>query len=77
MTKSLEHLAVSGSVKLAVVCAVLFLTAHVQGAEAKHKAVVSIIIDDIGYRYEDGRNIIMLPAALTIAVLPNAPKGNN
>lgn len=35
--------------------------------------VISIIIDDIGYRLEEGRAIINLPSELTYAVLPDAP----
>ncbi|MEO1896354.1 MAG: divergent polysaccharide deacetylase family protein [Cycloclasticus sp.] len=38
------------------------------------RAVISIIIDDIGYRSEEGREMINLPGDLTYAVLPNAPK---
>lgn len=44
------------------------------GLEAKPQTVISIIIDDIGYRADDGREMINLPAKLTFAVLPNAPK---
>ncbi|HIG79095.1 MAG TPA: divergent polysaccharide deacetylase family protein [Cycloclasticus sp.] len=42
--------------------------------EIKPRAVISIIIDDIGYYSEEGREMINLPANLTYAVLPNAPK---
>ena len=77
MTKSLKHLPVAEIAKLALVFVLLFLTTKVQATEANHKAVVSIIIDDIGYRYEDGRDIIMLPASLTIAVLPYAQREND
>jgi polysaccharide deacetylase 2 family uncharacterized protein YibQ len=37
------------------------------------EVMVSIIIDDIGYRLKEGRRVINLPANLTIAVLPDAP----
>ena len=36
--------------------------------------VVSIIIDDIGYRLKQDRQMIELPGKLTYAVLPNGPK---
>lgn len=44
------------------------------GDDIKPRAVISIIIDDIGYRVEEGRQMISLPADLTYAVLPNAPQ---
>ena len=42
-------------------------------SEDESPAIISIIVDDIGYRLAEGRAIIELPAALTYAVLPNAP----
>lgn len=41
--------------------------------ELKPRAVLSIIIDDIGYRKKESKEAINLPAALTFAVLPDAP----
>jgi len=35
--------------------------------------VISLIIDDIGYRLKEGKSIITIQAPLTYAVLPNAP----
>lgn len=37
-------------------------------------AVVSIIIDDIGYRFVEDKQMIDLPGELTYAILPNGPK---
>jgi len=42
-------------------------------AEDRQRAVISIIIDDIGYRTKEAKQLINLPANLTYAVLPNAP----
>jgi len=42
-------------------------------AEGAPRAVISIIIDDIGYRTKEAKQLINLPANLTYAVLPNAP----
>ncbi|PHS72743.1 MAG: hypothetical protein COB22_03950 [Cycloclasticus sp.] len=42
-------------------------------ADTKPLAVISIIIDDMGYRLKEGVEAINLPAALTYALLPNAP----
>jgi len=42
-------------------------------AEDSRRAVISIIIDDIGYRVKEAKQLINLPANLTYAVLPNAP----
>ena len=41
--------------------------------EIQSPAIISIIIDDIGYRLEEGRAMIKLSPELTYAVLPNAP----
>jgi len=35
--------------------------------------MLSIIIDDIGYRKKESKEAINLPAALTFAVLPDTP----
>ena len=39
------------------------------------RAFVSIVIDDIGYRREDGLRALELPGAVTYAVLPHTPHG--
>ena len=57
-----------------VLIAWAFLTAPIHADELKPDAVISIIIDDIGYRLKEGREMINLSADLTYAVLPNAPK---
>lgn len=36
---------------------------------------ISIIIDDLGYKLENSRYLIELPAALTYSILPNSPYG--
>jgi polysaccharide deacetylase 2 family uncharacterized protein YibQ len=57
---------------LLIACVFLIGPSHAE--EVKPEAVISIIIDDIGYRLEEGRQLINLSANLTYAVLPNAPK---
>ena len=39
------------------------------------RAVVAIVIDDIGYRREDGIRALELPGDVSFAVLPNTPSG--
>lgn len=41
---------------------------------ANGDAVVSIIIDDIGYRFIEDKQMMDLPGDLTYAILPNGPK---
>jgi polysaccharide deacetylase 2 family uncharacterized protein YibQ len=36
---------------------------------------IAIIIDDLGYRYEEGRRAVALPGDVTCAVIPNTPHG--
>ncbi|MEH6502739.1 MAG: divergent polysaccharide deacetylase family protein [Cycloclasticus sp.] len=61
-------------VKSLLCCMLLFSPLVVLSDEAKPGAMISIIIDDIGYRLSDGEGMINLSAPLTFAVLPNAPK---
>lgn len=61
-------------VKSLLCCMLIFSTLAAISDEAKPRGVISIIIDDIGYRLSDGEGMINLPAPLTFAVLPNAPK---
>lgn len=42
---------------------------------AQESPTVSIIIDDLGYRLEEGRQVIQLPGPLTYAVIPFTPHG--
>ena len=44
-------------------------------AEPGRRAYVSIVIDDIGYRRQDGLRALELPGAVTYAVLPHTPHG--
>lgn len=55
-----------------LLCVFISATAVAQGV--KPRAVISIIIDDIGYRADEGAAMINLTGNLTFAVLPNAPK---
>jgi len=55
---------------LALFCVLFSLAAHSQEPE---QAVISIIIDDIGY-HEADRQMIDLPGDITFAILPNGPK---
>ena len=55
---------------LVLFCVLFSLVAHSQEREP---AVISIIIDDIGYHDAD-RQMIDLPGDITFAVLPNGPK---
>lgn len=38
---------------------------------------ISIIIDDLGYRLEEGRQVIQLPGPLAYAVIPHTPFGRH
>jgi len=51
----------------------LFNPFAVLAAESSHMPVISIIIDDIGYRSIDDRNALALPGLITFAVMPHAP----
>ncbi|MGD8483399.1 MAG: divergent polysaccharide deacetylase family protein [Thioalkalispiraceae bacterium] len=55
----------------------MLLPVHLSAAsEQQHTAllpVVSIIIDDLGYRYKYGKQAVQLPARLTFAFLPHSP----
>lgn len=47
-----------------------------QPSAATHRrALISIVIDDIGYRREDGLRAIELPGDITFAILPHTPHG--
>jgi polysaccharide deacetylase 2 family uncharacterized protein YibQ len=61
-------------IQASLLIAWVVLAAPSHSDELKPDAVISIIIDDIGYRLEEGREMINLSANLTYAVLPNAPK---
>jgi len=54
--------------------ATAFVSAVSFSGETKAMAVVSIIIDDIGYRFVEDKQMMDLPGNLTYAVLPNGPK---
>lgn len=54
--------------------AMFFVPSISFSSDIKSMAVVSIIIDDIGYRFVEDRQMISLPGNLTYAVLPNGPK---
>ena len=62
---------------MVVVIVMMMLAFAPTGSESagdNSPAVVSIIIDDIGYRLKQDRQMIELPGKLTYAVLPNGPK---
>lgn len=42
-------------------------------AAATDKPRIAIIIDDLGYEWEAGLRVLALPAAITCAILPDAP----
>jgi polysaccharide deacetylase 2 family uncharacterized protein YibQ len=52
-----------------------YIPLSVQAAKntVQSPAIISIIIDDIGYRLKEGRAMIKLSPELTYAILPNAP----
>ncbi|MCA8966993.1 MAG: divergent polysaccharide deacetylase family protein [Planctomycetes bacterium] len=49
--------------------------AEPSATDVPRRALVSIVIDDIGYRREDGLRAIELPGDVTFAVLPHTPHG--
>jgi polysaccharide deacetylase 2 family uncharacterized protein YibQ len=42
-------------------------------ASGTAKPIVSIIIDDMGYRYEQDARVLSLPGAVTFSILPDGP----
>lgn len=62
------------TIQASLLIAWVILAAPSHSDELKPDAVISIIIDDIGYRLEEARELISLSANLTYAVLPNAPQ---
>jgi len=46
----------------------------INGADAA-PAAIAIIIDDLGYRYEEGNRAVALPGPVACAVIPNTPHG--
>lgn len=52
---------------------VFFITSLCFFSTAEAAKLASIIIDDIGNSYEHGQTIINLPAAITLAILPQTP----
>lgn len=44
-------------------------------AGAENQPRISIIIDDLGYRFADDRRAIGLPGPVALAVLPDSPRG--
>ena len=65
---------------LAATCGLLLASpgagAQATAAESSHRqVVVAIVIDDIGYRREDGLRALELPGDVSFAVLPFTPHG--
>jgi len=61
-------------VALTICVFVVAIFSNAVAADIKEKiAVISIIIDDLGYRYKDGKAAIDLPGSLTYAILPHTP----
>ncbi|MDJ0699436.1 MAG: divergent polysaccharide deacetylase family protein [Woeseiaceae bacterium] len=57
----------------ATFCTTLLAIALCLPAQAQNARVV-IIIDDLGYKYDEGRRAIALPGAVSFAVLPGTPR---
>jgi len=67
---------IDGSAKISLWILVLihlFCPLTLLAAEPSQIPVISIIIDDIGYRSIDDRNALALPGPITFAVMPHAP----
>ena len=56
--------------RLVTAAAALLLFAH---SSANVTPRISIIIDDLGYRLDDGRRAIELPGPVAYAILPETP----
>ncbi len=59
-------------VRFALAAAVLLLVGQ---SSANLPPRIAIIIDDLGYRFDDGRRAIELPGPIAYAVLPGTPRG--
>lgn len=51
----------------------LFGLAACLASASSHAAVISIIIDDLGYSHYQGRSAVRLPKTVTLAIIPNTP----
>lgn len=54
-----------------------FVLSSTAATADNNKKFASIIIDDVGYNLKSGRDVINLPAALTIAILPETTHAKN
>ena len=50
-----------------------WLAPGLQAQDVTPTPVIAIIIDDIGYRYREDQEVIALPGALAISILPHSP----
>lgn len=58
------------TVFLAILCSLISLGSI---AESIKQPTIAIIIDDMGYQYQNGLDLILLPYPLTLSFLPNRP----
>lgn len=65
------YLRLSGALLSSVL--LLSVTGVAAANNTEKPAVISIIIDDLGYRYKDGKAAINLPGPIAYAILPHAP----
>ena len=56
-------------------CTILLAWLLSQAAIAENSPVLVIIIDDLGYRLEAGRQAAALPGKVNLAILPHTPNG--
>lgn len=63
----------SGLAAILLLLALAVFATPVVGGENRSKGTISIIIDDLGYRLKEGREVIDLHGQLSFAVLPNTP----
>jgi len=54
-------------------CTLVLLALLASGSAATSPPRISIIIDDLGYRFDAGQRAIKLPGPISFAVLPGAP----
>lgn len=55
--------------------ALLLFGAPAAASDQEAAPVISIIVDDLGYRFEDGQRVIDLPGPIACSVLPHTPYG--
>ncbi len=65
--------ALNQSWRAMVAVLLVWLAPAVAAADTASMPVIAIIIDDIGYRHREDQEVIALPGALAVSILPHSP----